>query len=167
MFVQSLTSRPSLCDPLDAVESYAARRDIPVRRVRDGEVHLGVDAAWNDFTLWFVWRPELETMQVGASLALTAEPEDVEALSRLIVLANENIWVGHFDLWSDDGAIVYRHGVVLPESASFEPDQVDVLVRYAVQAYERFYPAFTYVIGSGEPAEAALEAVMFETAGTA
>ena len=167
MFIETISTTLRTSDPLEAVESYADRADIPCDRIDDGEIHLSIGGAWRDVLLWFVWRPDFRTIQIGAALDLKASPPKADAVSRLIALVNENLWIGHFDLWSEDGSIVYRHGVVLPEGAAFDQSQVEILIRNAVQAYERFYPAFNYVIWSGDSPQDAMTAAMFETAGSA
>jgi hypothetical protein len=45
--------------------------------------------------------------------------------------------------------------------------QCEVLLSTALDASERYYPAFQFVVWAGEGAREALEAAMFETAGQA
>jgi hypothetical protein len=84
----------------------------------------------------------------------------------LLAKVNEQMFLGHFDLISDEGAIVYRHGLPLagmhPTQAMFE-DLLDI----AVDACERFFPAFQFVLWAGKTADEALAAAMLETVGEA
>jgi len=167
MFTEALSPPPLAIDPLDAVEDFADRADIASRRVDERELHLTVPGLWRDALLWFVWRAEFQTIQMGAALDLKCAPPKTQAVSRLVALVNEHLWIGHFDLWSEDGSIVYRYGAVLPDGESLHAAQVEVLIRNAVEAYERFYPAFHHVVWADSDPERALEAAMFETAGNA
>ncbi len=31
----------------------------------------------------------------------------------LLALVNEQLWLGHFDIWSSGGVLLYRHGLML------------------------------------------------------
>jgi hypothetical protein len=35
-------------------------------------------------------------------------------VQRLIAAINEQLWVGHFDIWTHTGMIMYRQALVLP-----------------------------------------------------
>ena len=154
-------------NPLDVIEKAAFERDIPFDRVDSGEVHLNVKGGWRDAVLWFAWRPEFRTLQMGATLDLKAQSGKFDDASRLVALVNENLWIGHFDLWSDDGSIVYRHAVVLSRGCELEDEQVEVLIKNAIDAYERFYPAFNFLVWAGKSPREALDAALFETVGNA
>ncbi|HEY1337528.1 MAG TPA: YbjN domain-containing protein, partial [Bryobacteraceae bacterium] len=77
------------------------------------------------------------------------------------------LWVGHFDLWSRDGLVMFRHALVLAGGVQVSNRQCEVLLNAALDACERHYPAFQFVVWAGEGAREALEAAMFETAGEA
>jgi hypothetical protein len=85
----------------------------------------------------------------------------------LLALLNESLWLGHFDLWSEDGSVVYR--ATLPILGRDAPEAIEVaaLLAAGMEAVERFYPAFNFLIWAGKSPEQAAEAVLFETAGQA
>jgi hypothetical protein len=87
--------------------------------------------------------------------------------SRLVAMVNERLWIGHFDLWSDDSALVFRNAIVLPESGVLDGAQAQCLIRGASEAIDRFFPAFNYFIWGGKTPAEALEASLFETVGNA
>ncbi|GAB4523082.1 MAG: YbjN domain-containing protein [Parvularculaceae bacterium] len=152
---------------MDVIESFASDAGIMAERVDANEVHLSFDGGWKDLTLWFAWRHEFQTIQIGATLDLKVEPDRMDSATRLLALVNERLWIGHFDLWSDDGSIVFRHGVVLSEEGDLDRDQVEILIQSAIDAYERFYPAFDFVLWSDRTPDEALDAAMFDTVGNA
>ncbi|MEL7029243.1 MAG: YbjN domain-containing protein, partial [Pseudomonadota bacterium] len=88
MFAEALSSSVGAFDPLECVEQYANRADIPIRRVDDTELHLSIDGDGRDALLWFVWRPEFQTVQMGAALDLRASPRRTSAVARLIALVS-------------------------------------------------------------------------------
>ncbi|MEM8987353.1 MAG: YbjN domain-containing protein [Pseudomonadota bacterium] len=167
MSVELLETSVSAADPLDVVEAIASETDIGFERVDPQELHLTVTGGWSDLTLWFAWRPEYQTLQVGAPIEMTAPKERRDDACRLLAMVNENLWLGHFDIWADDGSIVYRHAAVLPEDASFDAEQAQLLIQGALEAYDRFYPAFDLLLNDKKSPEDAMALSLFETAGSA
>ena len=85
---------------------------------------------------------------------------------RLIALINEQLWLGHFDLWKDDGMLLYRHGLLLA-GAPTHVGQCEALLRGALESCERYYQSFQFVLWAGKSPEDALAATMLETHGQA
>ena len=163
-----LIERPvSAADPLEALEAAACALEMDAERVDDAELHLSVPGVWRDAGLWFSWRAELSTLQMGAPLDLKAPDNRVREVAHLAAKVNERLWLGHFDVWSDDHSIVYRNAIVLPESGAVDRTQAQLLIRGAAEAIDRFFPAFNYVIWGGKTPDEAMEASLFETAGSA
>ncbi len=156
-----------LNDPLDVIESVASQSKMNVERVDATELHVNVDGIWRDIAVWFAWREDMRVLQMGAPLELKVPGEKTDEVCKLLALVNERVWLGHFDLWSDDNGIVYRNGAVLSEMADFDEIQAEILIRGASDAFERFYPAFNYVLWGGKDAKEALEASLFEVQGSA
>jgi hypothetical protein len=62
---------------------------------------------------------------------------------------------------------MFRYTHLLSGDVEASDRQCEVLLSAALDACERYHSAFQFVAWSGEGARAALEAVMFETAGEA
>ena len=154
-------------DPLDALEAAAGALDMDAERIDEAELHLALPGAWRDAGVWFTWRPELSTLQMGAPLDLKVPQGRMLEASRLVAMINERLWIGHFDLWSDDHALVFRNAIVLPESGALDRTQAQFLIQGASEAIDRFFPAFNYFIWGGKSPDEALEASLFETVGNA
>ncbi len=82
-------------------------------------------------------------------------------------VANERMALGHFDLWRDEGLLLFRHALLLGPSGSVEPDQIEILFDIAFTECERFFPAVQYVLWGGKSADEAAEAAMMDCAGEA
>ena len=167
MSIELLKAPAAVADPLEAIEAVAFAQSFEFERIDGAELHLVAPGAWRDAGLWFTWRPELSTLQMGAPLDLKVPPGTLSEASRLVAMANERLWLGHFDLWSDDHAIVFRNAIVLPETGVLDKSQAHYLISAASEAIDRFFPAFNYLIWGGKTPEEALEASLFETAGSA
>jgi len=167
MSIELIEKPKTAIDPLDALEAASAGLEYEMERVGENELHVMLPGVWRDIGLWFTWRSELATLQMGAPIDLKAPVGRLEETSHLITMVNERLWVGHFDLWADDHSIVYRNAVILPENGALAAGQSDALIRAVSEAVDRFYPAFNFLIWGGKKPEDALKASLFETAGNA
>ncbi|MEQ1597715.1 MAG: YbjN domain-containing protein, partial [Casimicrobium sp.] len=82
-------------------------------------------------------------------------------------LINEQLWLGHFDLWSQNGIILFRNGSLLPPNGMLGVDQAQTIVDVALDECERFYPVFQFIIWGEKSPEDALAAALIETHGEA
>lgn len=167
MSIELLETPTASFNPLESVEAVANALEIEADRVNDAELHLAAPGAWRDAGIWFTWRPEVSTLQMGAPLDLKAPDNLLMSAARLVAMVNERLWVGHFDLWTEDQSIVYRDSIILPENGALDGVQAQCLIRGATEAIDRFYPAFNYLIWGGKSPQEAMDASLFETAGNA
>jgi hypothetical protein len=85
----------------------------------------------------------------------------------VMALANDNCWSGAFVLWREQKMMAYRYSLNLAGGAQASSAQINDMVRSAVMACERFYPAFQLVGWGGETPEKALGIAMTEAYGRA
>ena len=153
-------------NPVDTVEQLAQLNDWPFERSDDG-IALSVDGGWCDYRLSVTWMEEREALHLGCAFDLKVpEPRKADVV-QLLALANERMWIGHFDLWHKDGVVIYRHSLPLPDGTAATARQLATLIEAAIDACERYYQAFQFVIWAGKPPAEALEHSLFETAGQA
>ena len=69
---------------------------------------------------------------------------------QLLALVNEQLWLGHFDLWQAEGVIMYRNALLLTEGMEAGTAQLEAMLAAAVEACERYYQAFQFVIWAGK-----------------
>ncbi len=167
MTIQLLDKSAPTMDPLDSLEAVAGLMELESERIDEAELHMAVPGAWRDAGVWFTWRPELLTLQLGAPIDIKAPANRRDEAARLVTLINERLWLGHFDLWSEDNAFVYRNAAILPEEGALDGGQAQALIQGAAEAIDRFFPAFNYFVWGGKSAEDALEASLFDTIGSA
>ncbi len=167
MSIELIHKPNKTADPLTVLEAAAASLEFEIERVGENEIHIMLPGVWRDIGLWFTWRPELATLQMGAPLDLKAPVGRIEAASHLVTLVNERLWVGHFDLWAEDNGIVFRNAAILPADGTLHADQAEALIRVVSEAVDRFYPAFNFLVWGGKTPDEALKASLFQTAGNA
>ena len=153
--------------PCDIVERLAAFNEWAFEREDEDEIAIAVSGRWTEYHVAYTWLPDLETMHVGCAFDLkTPEHRRAEVLD-LVALINEQMWLGHFDLWKKEGVVMFRHGLLLSGGAQPSSAQLESILRNALTACERYYQAFQFVVWAGKSAHEAAKAAMFETAGEA
>ncbi|MDO1559765.1 YbjN domain-containing protein [Brevundimonas sp. 2R-24] len=154
-------------DPLDVVEHVLNAENLPFDRTDDGDLAFSMAGDWRDYELWFAWRPEGDCLQLCCSLDLQANTEQRAASHELISMINQRVWLGHFEVWPEEGEIVFRHALALPHGERPTLAQAASMIDAAMEAADRFFPAFDFLVrGAKSPAEA-IDACMFETVGRA
>ncbi|MET0183742.1 MAG: YbjN domain-containing protein [Caulobacterales bacterium] len=157
----------NVTDPMDLVESVVASDDrFSVERAEDGDVQFYFKGVWTEAAGYFSYRDELPALLFTLGFDLQATDANILNTMKLAAMINENLWLGHFDVWSDDGSIVFRHSAPMIGREEISPGEVQALLAAALDAADRFYPAFKFVIEGVSP-EKAVEAAMFEVAGEA
>ena len=96
-----------------------------------------------------------------------SRPEKRAAIYEALGLINEQLWLGHFELWSGSGLIVFRHAAMVGESDSLSFEQAEAIAEAAIEECERFYPGFQFVLWGGKSPGEAISAALIETAGEA
>lgn len=157
----------SRLDPLEAVERLASANDWSFERAGEDEITLLVKGKWTDYQVSFTWMHDIEALHLACAFDLRVPERNRVEVQQLISLINEQMWVGHFDLWLGDGMVMYRHALVLAGGIAASGRQCEALLDTALKACEQYFPAFQFVVWAGKPAREALDATMFETSGEA
>ncbi|HLH96838.1 MAG TPA: YbjN domain-containing protein [Xanthobacteraceae bacterium] len=161
------TSHQSRGNPLEVVERVASSNDWSFERAGEDEITILVRGKWADYQVSFTWMFDIEALHLACAFELKVPERSCATVQQLISLINEQMWVGHFDLWTQDGIVMYRHALVLAGGVEASGRQCEALLATALEASERYFPAFQFVVWAGKSAREALDAAMFETAGEA
>ena len=154
-------------DPLEVVERVLASENLDFDRTEEGDLAFALTGDWKDYELWFAWRPEADCLQLCLSLDVRANKKQRAPAYELTTLINQRVWLGHFEVWAEDGEIVFRHSLSLPTGERPTLAQAASMIDAAVEAADRFYPAFDFLLRGAKSPEDAMAACMFETAGHA
>jgi hypothetical protein len=153
--------------PVDIVEQLASTNDWSFDRDAEDEISISVAGSWTDYHVAFTWLGELETLHVSCAFDLRVPERRRTEAQALIRTINEQLWVGHFDLWPTEGVVMHRQGLLLTGGAQPSGPQCAALLDHALETCERYYQAFQFVLWAGKGAKEALETATFETKGEA
>ena len=153
--------------PMDVLAALFDARGWPLDTVADDELGGEIQGAWIKYQLRAVLRPQDGVLQLICLPDIRVAKPQLPQAYELMSLVNEQVWLGHFDIWSQGGVVVYRHGALLADDGLLSIGQAQALIENAVDECDRFYPAFQFVLwGNKNPADA-LEAAMIDAAGEA
>ena len=135
--------------------------------ISDDELNGEIQGSWANYQVRAIWRAEDNVLQL-LCLPDIRVPEDKRAsMFEVMSLINEQLWLGHFDIWSNGWVLLYRHGLLLGDDGLLSLAQARTLVEAAIEECDRFYPAFQFILwGDKTPAEA-LASAMVDAAGEA
>jgi len=154
-------------NPVDVVEHLAALNDWSFDRAADDEITISVSGRWTDYHVSFTWMDDIEALHLACAFDLKVPELRRSEVRHLVSHVNEQLWVGHFDLWAQDGLVMFRHALVLAGGVEASGQQCHALLDAALDTCERYYQAFQFVVWAGKSAREAMDAAMFETSGEA
>ena len=155
-----------LINPIDLVEQLAAAHDWATDRTNDDELTLVVAGNWTDYHISLNWRDDLEALHRPGGFDFRVPGNRLGRMYRLVAQINEQLWLGHFDLWTQEGLVMFRHALLL-NGAVVTTGQCEALLRAALEGCERYYQAFQFVVWAGKESREALVSTMFQTEGQA
>lgn len=152
--------------PIDLLERTVEDNGWPFERAGRDELNLSVAGKWCDHHFSFTWRDDLQSLHLSSAFEMRVADDRRSDIAQLLMLLNARLWIGHFDLWPEDGQLLFRHAMIFPES-KVSASQCEALLNLAVEACEHYYPAFQFVIWGGKTAEDAIAAAILECQGQA
>lgn len=139
----------------------------PCAFVSDDEISGEIQGSWTTYQLKGIWRADDRVLQL-LCLPEIRVPDTKRAVAfELLGLINEQLWLGHFDIWSRGGVLLYRHGMMLGEEGLLSLSMAQLAVDAAVTECDRFYPAFQFVLWGDKNPRQALDAALVDAAGEA
>jgi hypothetical protein len=160
-------ARDERSSPLEVVERMAATNHWPFERAGEDEIALDVTGRWTDYQVSFTWMSGIEALHVACAFDMKVPEPRLAEVQALVALINEQMWIGHFDVWLQNGVVMFRHALVLAGGVAASDRQCEAVLGSGLDSCERYYPAFQFVVWAGKSARDAMDAVMFETSGEA
>ena len=153
--------------PVDMIEHVAASNNWEFERSSVDEICLTVDGVWTAYNISLSWMEDFEALHLACAFDIKVPEQRMIEATRLLSLINEQLLIGHFDVWMKEGSVMFRQTLMLNGGAVPTGEQVECLMMSALEACERYFQAFQFVVWSAHTAERALEGALFETQGNA
>lgn len=154
-------------NPVDIVEQLASLNEWAFERSDDDEITITVAGSWCDYHVSFSWMGEVEALHLACAFDFKVTDKHRREVVQLLALVNEQLWMGHFDLWVEEGVVMFRQALILSGGAEPTRQQLETLLTGSIEACERYYQAFQFILWAGKNARDALAGALFETVGEA
>jgi hypothetical protein len=160
-------SKYSSANPLELLVEIVGANDWPYERTGLNELAVEITGRWCNYRLFFLWQEEMGALHFSCIFETRVDSERYKPVYSLLALINEKLWLGHFDLSSEDGTPMFRYTLLLRGAGPASVEQLEDLVDVSVSESDRYYPAFQFVIWGGKTAREALDAALIEVVGEA
>lgn len=153
--------------PLDMLTALFDARGWPCKSLSEEEISGEIQGSWTKYQFRCIWRAEDRVLQILCLPDIRVPDHKRRDANDLLALVNEQMWLGHFDIWSNGTVLLYRHGAMLGSDGLLGLDQAQALVETAVDECDRFYPAFQFVLWGDKAPRDALDAALVDAVGEA
>jgi hypothetical protein len=153
--------------PVEMLAQLFEAHGWPCEYVNEDEICGEIQGSWATYQVRCIWRAEDQVLQLLCLPEIRVPDAKRKAAYELLALVNEQLWIGHFDIWSSGGVLLYRHGLMLGPDGTLGLSMAQVAVESAVSECDRFYPAFQFVLWGDKKPREALDAALVDAAGEA
>jgi len=155
------------CPAMEMLCALFEARGWQVDHESEDEIVCEYKGSWTSYQLRCIWRDEDGALQLLILPDVTVPTDKRQPVYTALGMINEQIWLGHFDLWRNNGLLVFRQATLLAANGMLSIDQAQTLVDSAIDECERFYPVFQFIIWGDKTPEDALASALVETHGEA
>ena len=153
--------------PVEMLASLCDARGWAYDFVGEDEITMEVQGSWANYQMRGIWRGEDRVLQL-LCLPDIRIPDDKRApMFEVLTLVNEQMWLGHFDVWSNGMVLLYRHAMMLGDDGLLSLGQAQAALEAAVDECDRFYPAFQFILWGDKGPSEALASALVDAAGEA
>jgi hypothetical protein len=153
--------------PIDMLSAYCEAHGWSHERVNEDELVATMQGSWASYEVRAIWRSSDQVLQLIVLPDVRVLEDKRTAIWETLSLINEQMWLGHFEIWSSNGTLVFRHALLLSPNEGLALAQAETILETAIDECERFYPVFQFVLWGGKSPAEAISASMIETRGEA
>ena len=154
--------------PIEMLEHYFNAHGWAYERAEE-EIVATFQGSWAQYELRAIWREDDHVLQFLALPDIRVPSDKRAATYETIGLINEQLWLGHFELWTSSGLVLFRHGALLDaeDGGALTLQLAETLVEASIEECERFYPVFQFVLWADKTPQEAIAAALIDTQGEA
>ncbi len=153
-------------NPIGLMEEYAIDKGWSLDRSSENELWAELPGQWGNQRLWVAFHADSGFLQLNTYMNIKIPPRKQISVAHALTMINERVWLGHFEIWSEEQVPVFR--IVLPlRGGTLHKEQLADIMASIHKETERFFPAIQWIVWGGKTPEEAIAAAMVETEGEA
>lgn len=155
------------CDLIDITESAVAKLDLIYQRIDDDELSVVLMGEKLDYELAVILKSDYDIIYFSCDLNIETPQDKYALITEAIVKANERIWIGHFDLITNNNKIVYS--LTIPFISAFLMDEsiVESIMQLIADECDKFSQYFLILLEAGEFSDFSVSTLFLESVGEA
>ncbi len=154
-------------NPIDVMETLFRSHQWTFERTANHGLSLRTHGAWCNYHIFCATEHSQHLFYLTCTYDMRIPEPRRKELYHLLALINKEIWMGHFDLCSVDGAPTYRHAMPIRGVKRFSLEQMEDFVDRALTECERFHPIFQGCLFGHLPPEQVISMSKIECHGIA
>ena len=154
-------------NPLDFLEEIVVDNSWPHNRVNENTLYVEIGGQGCDFFLSLAWSQDSNLLQYTFTYNMKIRDDSYDSLCNLINIINRQLCFGHFELWMEDGWIIFRNSIFAKYEKDSLQDQISQIFSLSISECEKYYPAFQFVLFEDINPAKALYLSTFDTIGRA
>jgi len=154
-------------NPLDLIEDVIVSNDWSYNRTDNDTLYVEVGGEWCDYQLTLAWSPDCNLLQYTWTYNIKVSNKKYNLIYSLLNKINLNLSTGHFELWADDGWIMYRNSLINFDYSSITPEMIDYILSSSLSDCDKYYPTFQFLLWGNKTPKQAIAASLLETHGEA
>ena len=151
--------------PLDILEDIAECENFTFTRSSPDELDLSISGKNCNYNINFNWNNKLEGIHVALFFDTKIPQYRLDEIYKLTIKINELMWLGHFDVWTNELKLLFRYNLLLSGGVLPTTSQCQSLFKHIMDTADKYYPSFQYVIWGGNKADEAITNAIFTTIG--
>ena len=154
-------------NPIDIVEDIIHQKKWNFSRAADHELVAEIASHWCSYRLYFNWSEKINALSLSITFDICFPETKLRKAYELLGLINENLWIGHFDITSNNGIPAFRHTILSNSQNDILHKKFEDLVDIGIYECEKFYPSFQQVLFENIEPKEAIKFSKFEIIGRA
>src|SRR5439155_25283558 len=120
--------------PIEMLEHYFNAHGWAYERAEE-EIVATFQGSWAQCELRAIWRDDDHVLQFLALPDIRVPSDKRSATYEAIGLINEQLWLGHFELWTSSGLVLFRHAALLDsdDGGALTLQQAETLVEASIE----------------------------------
>ena len=118
--------------PVDLLVALFEARGWPCESTAT-EMSGEIQGSWTKYQLRGIWRPEDMVLQILCLPDIRIAKDKLTPAYELVSMINEQMWLGHFEIWSNGGVLLYRNATILGDDGMLSLGQAQALVVLVVE----------------------------------
>lgn len=160
-------SEPGNVHPIDLVETLAETYAWEFDRIGENQISMLIEGQWRMHSVTLAWSQFEERLCLFSTFDIAPPENKLDVLYEALNLANDQCRIGGFTYWAKEKLINYRYVLILDGGAEASSEQINKMLKNAIDLSERFYPAFQVVCWGDRSPKSAMQIAIAEAIGHA